>query len=47
MVQGGMMKMFYISIIFSICISQYMKTRLEYRADIVVEIISDLLVSNS
>lgn len=34
--------MFYISMLFQY-ISQYMKTRLQYRADMVVEIISDLL----
>src|SRR5690242_21908511 len=36
------MKMFYFSIFFQY-ISQYMKTRLQYRTDMVVEIISDLL----
>ena len=36
------MKMFYFSIFFQY-IGQYMKTRLQYRTDMVVEIISDLL----
>ncbi|MCA1036026.1 MULTISPECIES: ABC transporter permease [Bacillus] len=34
--------MFYISIFFQY-VSQYMKTRLEYRADLAVEVVSDLL----
>ena len=34
--------MFYVGIFFQY-VSQYMKTRLEYRSDFIVEILSDLL----